>query len=75
MVVWPSYQSLHEVARAALAPVERMRRQAERITEQELSERLPVPASADEVSALGRTLNAMLDRVEAAVARERRVVS
>ena len=65
----------HEVARAALAPVERMRWQAERITEEELSERLPVPASADEISALGRTLNAMLDRVEAAVARERRVVS
>ena len=65
----------HEVARAALAPVDRMRRQAERITEQELSERLPVPAPADEVSALGRTLNAMLDRVEAAVTRERRVVS
>jgi two-component system OmpR family sensor kinase len=65
----------HEVARAALVPVERMRRQAERITDQQLSERLPVPASADEVSALGRTLNAMLDRVEAAVARERRVVS
>ena len=65
----------HEVARAALAPVDRMRRQAARITEQDLSERLPVPAPADEVSALGRTLNAMLDRVEAAVARERRVVS
>src|SRR4051794_21050837 len=65
----------HEVARAALTPVERMRRQAERITAQELSERLPVPASADEISALGRTLNAMLDRVEAAVTRERRVIS
>jgi two-component system OmpR family sensor kinase len=34
-----------------------------------------VPASADEISALGRTLNAMLDRVEAAVTRERRVIS
>jgi signal transduction histidine kinase/putative methionine-R-sulfoxide reductase with GAF domain/uncharacterized protein YoaH (UPF0181 family) len=62
-------------SRAALRPVERMRVLAERITDRELSERLPVPEGANEVAALGRTLNAMLDRVEAAVARERRVVS
>jgi signal transduction histidine kinase len=62
-------------SRAALRPVERMRRQAERITERQLSERLPVSDAADEIAALGRTLNAMLDRVEEAVARERRVVS
>jgi signal transduction histidine kinase len=65
----------HEVARAALAPVDRMRARSERITEHQLSERLPVPASGDEIAALGRTLNAMLDRIEAAVARERRLVS
>jgi signal transduction histidine kinase len=62
-------------SRAALRPVERMRRQAERITERQLSERLPVSDATDEIAALGRTLNAMLDRVEEAVARERRVVS
>jgi two-component system OmpR family sensor kinase len=62
-------------SRAALRPVERMRARAERITERQLSERLPVSDAADEIAALGRTLNAMLDRVEAAVARERRVVS
>jgi heavy metal sensor kinase len=65
----------YELARAALRPVDRMRLRAERITERQLSERLPVPEAADEIAALGRTLNAMLDRVEAAVARERRVVS
>jgi heavy metal sensor kinase len=65
----------HELARAALGPIDRMRARAERITERELSERLPVADAADEIGALGRTLNAMLDRVEAAVARERRVVS
>jgi signal transduction histidine kinase len=52
-----------------------MRARSARITERQLSERLPVPESADEIGALGTTLNAMLDRVEAAVARERRVVS
>jgi two-component system OmpR family sensor kinase len=65
----------YELARAALRPVDRMRSRAERITERQLSERLPVAEAADEIGALGRTLNAMLDRVEAAVARERRVVS
>jgi two-component system, OmpR family, sensor kinase len=65
----------YELAQAALRPVDRMRVRAERITEHQLSERLPVPEAADEIAALGRTLNGMLDRVEAAVARERRVVS
>jgi two-component system OmpR family sensor kinase len=65
----------YELARAALRPVDRMRSRAERITERQLSERLPVSEAADEIGALGRTLNAMLDRVELAVARERRVVS
>jgi signal transduction histidine kinase len=64
----------YEVARAALRPVNRMRTRAERITEHELSERLPVADSGDEIASLGRTLNAMLDRVEAAVERERRLV-
>jgi signal transduction histidine kinase len=63
------------LARAALRPVDRMRSRSERITERQLSERLPVADSRDEIAALGRTLNAMLDRVEIAVERERRLVS
>jgi two-component system OmpR family sensor kinase len=65
----------YELARAALRPVDRMRERAERITERQLTERLPGSDSADEIGALSRTLNAMLDRLEAAVARERRLVS
>jgi two-component system OmpR family sensor kinase len=65
----------YALARAALRPVDRMRSRAERLTERQLSERLPVSEAPDEIGALGRTLNAMLARVEAAVARERRVVS
>lgn len=65
----------YELARAALRPIDRMRTRAERITEHDLSERLPVSEAADEIGALGGTLNAMLDRLEEAVARERRVVS
>jgi two-component system, OmpR family, sensor kinase len=65
----------YELARAALRPVDRMRVRSDTITERDLSDRLPVSASNDEIAALGRTLNAMLDRVEAAVTRERRLVS
>ena len=64
----------HEVSRAALRPVDQMRAQAERITDRQLAERLPGFETADEIGALSRTLNAMLDRIEAAVARERRLV-
>jgi signal transduction histidine kinase len=65
----------YELARAALRPVDRMREQAERITERQLDERLSGSDAADEIGALSRTLNAMLDRLEAAVSRERRLVS
>jgi two-component system, OmpR family, sensor kinase len=65
----------YEVAGAALRPVDRMRRRAEEISDQNPSERLPLPTASDEIGALGMTLNAMLDRLEAALAHERRLVS
>jgi two-component system OmpR family sensor kinase len=65
----------HEVAGAALRPVERMRRRAATISESDPSERLPVPDARDEIAALANTLNEMLGRLEAALARERRLVS
>ena len=65
----------YEVAGAALRPVERMRSRAAAISESNPSERLPVPEARDEIGALGRTLNEMLDRLEAGFARERRLVS
>src|SRR5439155_1629953 len=63
------------VAGAALRPVERMRTRAAAITEQHLSERLPVPSANDEIARLGATLNQMLARVERAVKRERSFVA
>src|SRR5947208_3456688 len=65
----------HEVAEAALRPVERMRARASSITESNLAERLPLAPADDEIGRLGTTLNDLLARLEAAVARERRVVS
>jgi two-component system, OmpR family, sensor kinase len=60
---------------AALRPVEAMRRRAAAISASEPDERLPVPAAEDELSRLGRTLNEMLGRLEAALERERRFVN
>jgi len=62
------------VAGAALRPVDRMRREADAISGSEAGRRLQVPGTNDELSELGDSLNRMLDRLEAAVARERRFV-
>jgi two-component system OmpR family sensor kinase len=59
-------------AAAALRPVERMRRRAATISARPEDGRLPVPAADDELGRLGSTLNVMIDRMRAAVDRERR---
>jgi signal transduction histidine kinase len=48
-----------------------MASEAETISAARIGRRLPQPAGNDEIAELGRTLNAMLDRIKAAVARER----
>ncbi len=62
------------VAGAALRPVERMRAEAAAISASEPARRLPEPQTGDELARLGGTLNAMLDRMEAALESERRFV-
>ncbi|HEX2025452.1 MAG TPA: HAMP domain-containing protein, partial [Actinomycetota bacterium] len=62
------------VAGAALRPVDRMRAEAAAISSSEPGRRLPVPATGDELARLGETLNAMLDRLEQALNRERGLV-
>jgi signal transduction histidine kinase len=59
----------------ALGTVSSLRRGAEEITDPGGGLRLPLPASHDEVRALAETLNAMLDRLDAAAARERQFVA
>lgn len=63
------------VAGSALRPVERMRQHAARVSARSSAERLPVPPGDDELSRLGRTLNAMLERLDAGLKRERRFVA
>ena len=60
---------------AALRPVETLRSSAERISGSGRDERLPVPASGDEIHALAVTLNSMLDRLAGARARQRSFVA
>jgi two-component system, OmpR family, sensor kinase len=63
------------LAGAALRPVEAMRRRAGEISADTSGHRLPLPAAHDEVFRLGETLNAMLDRLDTGLKRERRFVA
>lgn len=63
------------VARAALRPVENMRGRAAEISGENPGQRLPLPRARDEVYRLGETLNEMLGRLDAGLARERRFVA
>ena len=63
------------LAGLSLRQVESMRRRASVISAERPGERLPVPPTGDELQRLGATLNEMLDRLEAALARERDFVA
>jgi two-component system, OmpR family, sensor kinase len=63
------------LAAAALRPVEQMRRRAALISTDEIGTRLPLPESHDEIQRLGMTLNAMLDRLQDGLVRERLFVA
>jgi len=62
------------LAGAALRPVRRMTGEAATISMAEAGRRLAQPPGDDEIAALGRTLNAMLARIETTVAHERAFV-
>jgi signal transduction histidine kinase len=59
---------------AALRPMERMRQEAAAYSVSDLARRLGVPKTNDEVARLGITLNSLLDRLQAALDRERRLL-
>jgi two-component system OmpR family sensor kinase len=65
----------YRLAAASLSPVERYRRRAEEIAAGASGVRLDVPAGRDdEVTRLGRTLNAMLHSLEASAQQQRRFI-
>lgn len=59
----------------SLAPVERMRRQVDRISGDDLANRVDPPPTRDEINRLALTMNAMLDRLEVSRDRQQRFVS
>jgi two-component system, OmpR family, sensor kinase len=60
-----------QVTRRALRPVKEIVLRAERIKPSHLGERLPVGRADDELSKITKTVNEMLDRIEAGYQRER----
>ena len=66
---------IHRVVGRALAPVERIRLDVERIRSSHRPERVTVPATGDEIERLAITMNAMLDRLDAADASQRAFIS
>lgn len=62
------------VVRAALRPVDTLTRQAAAISTLDTDRRLPTVPGDDEIARLARTLDAMLDRLRVAFARERAFV-
>lgn len=59
----------------ALRPVEAIRAEVADISERALDRRVPVPPTADEIGRLAATMNAMLDRLQAASDRQRTFVA
>lgn len=62
----------YALARRALAPVERIRRDTDEITAERLSQRLDVPNPSDELGRLAQTINAMIARLQQSFAEVRR---
>ncbi len=63
------------LVKRALSPVDRIAASAERISSQNLSERLPVPHTGDELERLSIALNHMVERLETAFQYSRRFVA
>src|SRR5206468_2865510 len=63
------------IADRALRRVEAIRARVEGITAESLAKRVPEPPGDDEITRLARTMNEMLDRLQAADERQRRFVA
>jgi heavy metal sensor kinase len=63
------------LVRRSLAAVDEISASAQRISSHNLSERLPVPNTGDELERLSRALNHMIERLEAAFQHSRRFIA
>ena len=63
------------LARAALSPVERLRREVAALSEHDQAPGVRVPRTRDEIAALATTMNDLLSRLQRALARQRALVA
>ena len=63
------------LARAALSPVERMRREVASVSADNPAPSIQVPRTRDEIAALATTMNELLERLQAAVSQQRALVA
>jgi len=63
------------LATASLRPVERLRREVAVLSERDSPSTLTVPRTRDEIAALAKTMNDLLERLQRALARERNLVA
>jgi two-component system, OmpR family, sensor kinase len=63
------------LARAALSPVERLRRQVAALSERDEAPGVQVPRTRDELAALATTMNELLSRLRRALSRQRALVA
>jgi signal transduction histidine kinase len=63
------------LARAALSPVERLRRQVAAVSGRDEGSAVEVPGTRDEIAALAGTMNVLLGRLQGALARQRAFVA
>lgn len=64
-----------KVVGGALEPVERMRRSVQGLSDTDLATRVALPGTGDELDRLAATLNELLERLDIAIASERRFVA
>ena len=74
VVVGVAAIATYRLVRRSLGSVDAMRARVAAISSSDLSERVPVPAGRDEISALAATMNDMLDRIEAGHVAQRQFV-
>ncbi len=63
------------LARAALSPVERLRREVAALSEHDMTPGVRVPRTRDEIAALATTMNQLLGRLQHALTRQRALVA
>ncbi len=75
LVLFVLYYATRFIAEKSISPINKVIFTAERITKENLIERVELPAHKDEIYKLTSTINELLDRLEDAVLREKQFTS